>query len=273
MTSVDVADDPRLPWASRVEKLLRKAEATTPEEAEALTAKAEEIMVNHSITDELLNHVRGEAAPEKIVEKRTYYTGIYRGVLQDICHRIAKVHNCRTLQLKQDWHYNEDGKKAPRQVVYIIGFESDVERVLLLDASLQIQCARAMRTWWKSDDRSWYTGMQGYKARREYILGFANGLAYRLQEAKVRGTDEGTRRVAEETGTTHDEVKTSTELVLRTRKQQVNDWMDDTYGDNLRNVTRRYQSGGAAAYGAGHKAGRSADLGQPGVGRNKQIGR
>lgn len=267
MTVTDLTDDPRLPWASRVDKLLRKAEATTPEEAQLLTAKAEEIMVSHAIDEELLAFARGKTAPEKIIEKSFSYTGIYRKVLQDTCHAIAKIHHCRTLQSDAKWD------SPPRQVVYVIGFESDVEKTIILATSLQIQGLREMQTWWKSDDRSWYRGMEGYKARREFFVGYASGLTSRLREAQARGTEEGTKRFADQTGTAQADVKKSTELALRSKSEQVKDWFDKQYGGNLRYVTRRYQSGGAGAYNAGHDAGRRADIGQPGIGRNKQLGR
>lgn len=252
-------------YVLKIQALLRKAESTTPEEAEALTEKAQELMARYAIEQHAINLEEGK--PETVVEKRIEYTGKYAKVLQGIGSRVATAQGCRTLVAK--------GYGGPRggksESLYIIGLETDVDRALQLDASLQIQAAIAIRKWAKDGGiqewMDWYTRVD---SRRDFYLGFSNGVATRLGRAKTSAKenimDEAAAAAA---GVTPEEearetVKTGMELAERTRKEKIDDWVDQKYGKLGSSRSSNYNSRGYGGYAAGTRAGANANTGSAG---------
>lgn len=261
----EVTTDRELKWAERVEHMLRLAEnAGTPEEAQTFTDRAQAAMQEHMITEELLAKVRGEQLPDFITEEEISYTGIFQTALMGVGSAVAQENNLKTLQQSMK------DTKPTRTVLYLIGFKSDIDRVHLLNASIQIQLQRALAAWWATQDTSWMGKMQQFKARREFMLGFAQGVTVKLRAA--RHASEQAAQEAEVKRTGDVEAATmSVQLVVQTRQEQVNEWYDRTYGETTRKITRRYQSGGYTARNAGMSAGRQADTGQPTLGHAKAI--
>src|SRR5688572_5573226 len=69
----------------KITKLLAKAESTTPEEAEALTAKATELMMRWSIDEAVIEARRvGAGKVDQVVEKKIWVSGIYWKANRDI---------------------------------------------------------------------------------------------------------------------------------------------------------------------------------------------
>lgn len=266
-------------YAEKIAKLLRHAEkAGTQEEAETFLTKAQELMVTWAIDEEMLAKAQGKQVQEQIVEKHIAYTGIFQAALYDIGAAVAKANNCRVMISTRDYVRDADGKmtKKKNTVLYVIGFESDVARVRMLDASVQIQATSAMTRWWKEQDSSWMSSMEKFKARREFLFGFARGLSSKLREAAKAGQAQAVANEAARHGDTEEakaEATTGVELVLRSRADQVKDWQDEKYGGSLRRVSRNYSSGGYGASQAGHAAGRSADVGGSRIaGRRGELG-
>ncbi|MBL3670979.1 DUF2786 domain-containing protein [Streptomyces sp. M2CJ-2] len=115
----------------RIRGLLAKAEATGfPEEAEALTAKAQELMARHSV-DEALLAVRAPSAAApgacRIGVEPPYEQT--KAVLLDA---IATANHCRAV-------WNEALGFST-----VVGFASDLEAVELLHTSLLVQAGTAM---------------------------------------------------------------------------------------------------------------------------------
>ncbi|MGP3734430.1 DUF2786 domain-containing protein [Streptomyces sp. GDS52] len=115
----------------RIRALLAKAEATGfPEEAEALTAKAQELMARHSV-DEALLAVRAPSATApgacRIGVEPPYEQT--KAVLLDA---IATANHCRAV-------WNEALGFST-----VVGFASDLEAVELLHTSLLVQAGTAM---------------------------------------------------------------------------------------------------------------------------------
>ncbi|WP_320776532.1 DUF2786 domain-containing protein [Streptomyces sp. CRN 30] len=116
---------------SRIRALLAKAEATGfPEEAEALSAKAQELMARHSI-DEALLAARGHGAHTpgacRIGVDPPYETA--KAVLLDA---VARANRCQAV-------WNEALGFST-----VVGFESDLTAVELLHTSLLVQATTAM---------------------------------------------------------------------------------------------------------------------------------
>lgn len=261
-------DDRQLKWAERVEHMLRLAEnAGTAEEAQAFTDRAYAAMRDHMISAELIAQVRGEQSPDYVTEEKIEYTGSWQVALMAVGQVIAEVNDLKVLQQSVKW------EKPTHTDLFLIGFKSDIDTVHTLNASVQIQLQRALQSWWFEQDRSWMGKMNQFKARREFILGFAAGLRRKLDAAKRAGEraarEAEAARTGDETGAAR-----SVELVLVSRQERVKAWYDETYGDKVKTITRHYQSGGRAARNAGYAAGQQADTGQPSVGGSrKSIGR
>ncbi|SDO51043.1 Protein of unknown function [Streptomyces sp. cf386] len=126
----DAAPESRM--LTRVRALLAKAEATGfPEEAEALTAKAQELMARHSIDEALLagsGHARKDAPGACRIGVEPPYEQA-KAVLLDA---VATANHCRAV-------WNE-----PFGFSTVIGFEADLEAVELLYTSLLVQAQTAM---------------------------------------------------------------------------------------------------------------------------------
>jgi hypothetical protein len=256
-------------YADKIAKLLRKAESTTPEEAEALVAKAQELMTEYAISEELLARARGDnrAEREEVVQETIEFTGIFRQALYEIGQVITKANDCRAM------HENVTWKRPHTTILYVIGYESDVRRVHLLNASVQIQAQGALAKWWRDQDTGWMSGMQKYKARREFLFAFARGLNDKLGAAREAGQRAAAAAKAQRDSVTSQEASESVALVVRDKKQRVNDWIDDKYGNEIRTVSRNYSRGSAAAEAAGYDAGQSADLNRGGRvgGRQREL--
>ncbi|MBM9620202.1 DUF2786 domain-containing protein [Streptomyces zhihengii] len=123
------AHEPRM--LTRVRALLAKAEATGyPQEAEALTAKAQELMARHSIDEAVLAHGAPSArAPSacRIGVDAPYETA--KAVLLDA---VAGANRCKAV-----WN-------SAFGFSTVVGFEGDLEAVELLYTSLLVQGATAM---------------------------------------------------------------------------------------------------------------------------------
>ncbi|MFI2372421.1 DUF2786 domain-containing protein [Streptomyces sp. NPDC018833] len=131
VTAVASPHEPRM--LTRIRALLAKAEATGyPEEAEALSAKAQELMARHSIDEAVLAHgARSKDAPSacRIGVDAPYETA--KAVLLDA---VASANHCRAV-----WN-------SPFAFSTVVGFEGDLESVELLYTSLLVQGTAAMTT-------------------------------------------------------------------------------------------------------------------------------
>ncbi|GAA5056134.1 DUF2786 domain-containing protein [Streptomyces similanensis] len=115
----------------RIRALLAKAEATGfPEEAEALSAKAQELMARHSI-DEALIAAHGPA-PDAPGACRIGVEPPYEQAKAVLLDAVATANHCRAV-------WNE-----PLGFSTVVGFEADLEVVELLYTSLLVQATTAM---------------------------------------------------------------------------------------------------------------------------------
>ncbi|MEU6811028.1 DUF2786 domain-containing protein [Streptomyces sp. NPDC046831] len=120
---------------TRIRALLAKAEATAfPEEAEALSAKAQELMARHSI-DEALLAARAPADAPGADTPGACRIGVeppYEQAKAVLLDAVATANHCRAV-------WNESLGFST-----VVGFESDLEAVELLYASLLVQATTAM---------------------------------------------------------------------------------------------------------------------------------
>ena len=252
----------KLSTAERIEKLLRKAETTTPEEAEALTQKAVELMQKYGVTQAMLN-ARQTGDKERIEMLHIPLKGIYAMAYESMMTAIARAYgNVST-------YYTQ--YKQSNVVLTITGFESDVSQLKILLASLQLQVVVALDAWWKSPeyetagemitrtlDRMSATPMEKFKARRTFIKSFGVGAAERIRRARHHVVQEAEKSTP------------GTELVLRDRAKAVEDFLKAKV-PGLKTVKKREKSGGYGASRAGYEAGQNANTGDKQVGNKRAL--
>lgn len=152
----------------RIRALLAKAEATGfPEEAEALSAKAQELMARHSI-DEALLAAEAPAADApgawRIGVEPPYEQA--KAVLLDA---VATANHCRAV-----WH-------EPFGFSTVVGFAADLEAVELLYTSLLVQATHAMT---KAEAAQRAGGRKRTKTfRQSFLAAYAHRVGDRLTAA------------------------------------------------------------------------------------------
>ncbi|MFJ8990574.1 DUF2786 domain-containing protein [Streptomyces sp. NPDC102279] len=161
----------------RIRALLAKAEATGfPEEAEALSAKAQELMARHSIDEALLaarTHAKDGPGACRIGVEPPYETA--KAVLLDA---VAGANRCRAV-----WN-DALGFST------VVGFEADLEAVELLYTSLLVQATGAMA---KAEAAQRAGGRKRTKTfRQSFLAAYAYRIGDRLAsvaEGQVTATE------------------------------------------------------------------------------------
>lgn len=160
----------------RVSSLLAKAESTTfPQEAEALTAKAQELMARHAIDMALIEAQRGDTPTTPAISARR--VGIddpYAKPKAILVSVIAQANRCRCV-----WD-------ADLAFCTVFGDEGDLDTVELLYASLLIQSTRAMIA---ASPPARASGGQTRSFRQSFLVSFAYRIGDRLSEAVASAVD------------------------------------------------------------------------------------
>ncbi|MFF3451323.1 DUF2786 domain-containing protein [Streptomyces sp. NPDC002667] len=175
LPSIEPLEPPRAPvtaaapqetrMLARIRALLAKAEATGfPEEAEALSAKAQELMARHSIDEALLaarTHAKDTPGACRIGVEAPYETA--KAVLLDA---VAGANRCRAV-------WNEALCFST-----VVGFEPDLEAVELLYTSLLVQATAAMT---KAEAAQRAGGRKRTKTfRQSFLAAYAHRIGDRL---------------------------------------------------------------------------------------------
>ncbi|MFF3817179.1 DUF2786 domain-containing protein [Streptomyces bluensis] len=163
---------------SRIRGLLAKAEATGfPEEAEALSAKAQELMARHSIDEALLAaqaHDRNTPGACRIGVDPPYETA--KAVLLDA---VAAANRCQAV-------WNEALGFST-----VVGFEPDLEAVELLYTSLLVQATTAMT---KAEAAQRAGGRKRTKTfRQSFLAAYAHRTGDRLAAVAEEQRDQAAR--------------------------------------------------------------------------------
>lgn len=230
--------------------LQRAAGLESPAEAEAMAAKAQQLMTKYAIDEAVLAAARLAAgqtdeAP-KVVAVKIPFEGIFRKDLAALVHYLAEVNTCRSI------YVDLERSKPHQRVVTVVGLEADVKRIAELNTLLGIQRQRALNAFMTAT----YGGvrlekMRAFKIRREFIHAYAQGVWAKLDAA---------RKTAQQTAET-EHGSTSVALALRSKDDVVAAAFSELFPE-VRTVKRRVSSGGVEARRAGFDAGRSADVGQ-----------
>lgn len=224
----------------KIRALLDKAESTAaefPDEAEALTAKAIEMMERYRIDEAMV----ADAAPiqdrGKIIERTiSVGSGPYVNARIDLAENIARNHSVVLLQST-----GYQGK-----VIYLNGYETDVDITEMLYTSLLVQATRLMSSPQTKETKPYH--VHGTAFNRSFLIGFATRIGERLKEASSAA--EGTTASSER----------SVALVLVDRRNDVENFVFSRYG-KLRSARGSSARASWSGIMAGNTAANSADIG------------
>lgn len=225
----------------RIAALLRKAESTnSPEEAEALTAKAEELMIKYSIEQADLEQ-KGQqvAADVAAFSFKLSMTEAFAKVM------ITYLANGVVNALKTSRLFIHRGES---KAYTLVGAERDVEAAKQLIDSLMAQALSQMKAWWNTEGAALGLKTMERKdqvvAKRQFLVSFSLAATERLVELHTK--------VMEST--------TGSELVLVGQLNRVDSYVAETMRVSKANRATTLKG---SVYGreAGHAAGMRADLG------------
>jgi len=219
--TVDAAQEKIL---AKVRGLLAKAESTDfDEEAEALSAKAQELMSRYALDRALLDHGRGlrqQATLCRIWLDNPYV--IAKAMLVDA---VARANRCCTV-LDNDLGYTT-----------IVGDEGDLRLVELLGTSLLLQGTRAMLSTGSQRSLGGVSRTRSY--RQAFLVAYASRIGERLREVNEASVSVDASRLLP---------------VLTSRSRAIDELMERNFP---RLVHKRVSISSAAGWGAGRAA---ADL-------------
>nr|WP_239063015.1 DUF2786 domain-containing protein [Streptomyces sp. SID13031] len=160
---------------ARIRALLAKAEATDfPDEAEALSGKAQELMAKFSLDQALVDADPGLDLPDDSGARRIWVETPYVSAKAQLVGAVASANRCRTVSMEQ------------LAVVTIVGEELDLQLTELLSTSLLVQANRAMLAAGK------HIGQRGESRTRSFRQSFLMAYAQRIGE-RLQATTEATQ--------------------------------------------------------------------------------
>lgn len=224
--------DPRI--LARVRGLLAKAESTAfPDEAEALSAKAQELMGRHALQRAVVEAGAGEERPAGA--RRIWLDAPYASAKSSLVHQVATANRCRAVSLDA------------LDMVTVIGHDADLATVELLVTSLLLQADRAMLAAARASPQRSRTR----SFRHAFLLSYATRIGERLAAAAHEAETLARAEVGE-----------SLLPVLAARAEEV----ERTVGELFPRLTRRrFSVGNSAGWRAGRAAADAASL-SPGRG-------
>jgi hypothetical protein len=161
----------------KVTSLLAKAESTTfPDEAEALTAKAQELITRHAIDRAQLEAGRG--ADPVAGGRRVAVDDPYANARYLLLSAVADANRCRAVWTRQ-WGFST-----------VFGDEGDLDAVELLFTSLLVQATRAMVL---EPVSATGNGGRTRSFRHAFLVAFAGRIGERLARASEAATADAAR--------------------------------------------------------------------------------
>jgi len=227
----------------RVRKLLAKAEdeSVTPPEAQALTAKAAELMAKYGIDRALLAADRPET--DRPSNRLLDIDNPWARVKAHLLCGLGSALRCQCIMV---------ATTRPGARIHVFGYASDIERTDLLYTSVLIQMwhglAGAQVPAWSHNPRAW---------RRSWLLGFATAVISRVRAAE--------HAAACRAASPDDAGSSRTALVLADRAQVIRGEAERAYP--LTRTARVTYSG--TGYRDGYAQGQRADIGTGRVTRGR----
>jgi hypothetical protein len=218
---------------AKVRALLAKAESTQfPEEAEALSAKAQELMSRYSVERALAEEQQPATAAcgARGSVRRVWLDSPYLGPKAHLVAAVGRANRCRAVSYER------------LEFAVLVGHEVDLDIAELLATSLLVQATEAMLLAGTHADRSGQPRTRSF--RHAFLLAYATRVGERLREADRVSTE----RVADE----------RLLPVLARREQEVDELFTVLFP---RTVSRRSSVSNPEGWGAGRAAADAAELG------------
>jgi hypothetical protein len=237
-------DDAKADVADKVRKLLTQAEdrAATPEEAQAFTMKAQELMTKYAIDAAM---IADPAKASDMVDRGWTINGPYASHKVSLVNAIARTNDCRAVYTSLP---------GGRRRIDVVGYAADVEWVEVLFRSLETQLTVALA----AAMRSRSSAVHG----RTYAVGFVEGFI---------GEINGRLRVARQHVVDSQPTASgpSVALVLVNKKRRVDDEFQvrHPHTTTVRTQTRLASWSG---YEPGRAAGRQASIARGAFGGSKR---
>jgi hypothetical protein len=163
--------DPKV--LGRIRGLLAKAERTEfAEEAEAFTAKAQELMTRYAISAALLRS-RAHAGGTVVHSRRFHFENPYLKEKVHLLTAIGDANRVRTVLF------------GDLDIATAVGTPVDLQQVDLLFTSLLVQSARALQ----SGAEEGRSGARTTGFRKAFLAGFASRIGQRLHDADATATE------------------------------------------------------------------------------------
>lgn len=181
VTGVDSRSSADHPKLAQVRALLAKAESTEfDEEAEALSAKAQELIARYSL-GRLLEAGAGRTSGSDPCVRRIWLDAPYVGAKASLVHEVARANRCRTAVAEQFGF------------TLVVGAAEDLDAVELLVTSLMVQANTAMLRHGQRHDRSGRARTRSF--RHSFLVAYAARIGERLRAvtdaAESRATSTG----------------------------------------------------------------------------------
>lgn len=160
---------------ARVRALLAKAEATNfPEEAEALSAKAQELMSRYSLHQSVADYDRNRQPVA--AGRRMWIDSPYAGAKALLVQAVATANRCRAVWAES------------LGFVTVIGAETEINLVELLTTSLLVQANRAMLAAGRQVSSRGHTRTRSF--RQSFLVAYATRIGERLNTTNATVTAE-----------------------------------------------------------------------------------
>jgi hypothetical protein len=218
---------------SRIRGLLAKAESTDFEaEAEALTAKAQELMARHAIDTAMLGRRGGSPATAGQVQaRRLHLDDPHAEAKAAVVQAVGTANGVRVVLM------------PAFGIATLVGMPGDLEAVELMVTSLLVQASRALAEAARAG---------GARARSTaYRRGFLYSYAQRIEERLTEARDQARAEAAETYGA-------ALAPVLADRQAAVDEAMEELFPSVRRRSGRMVDPAG---WSAGRQAADAADLG------------
>ena len=224
---------------TKVRKLLAMAEGSgNPNEADAFSRKAAELIALHRLDAARLRHTTDDA-----LTVRTFAVGrgAYVRARLSLLQAVAEAHGCRVV-----FSAGRDGTTA-----FVAGFRSDLDTTEVLYSSLHTQAAARMGAVQRS------TGAATQRWRRSFLFGYAHEVHLMLAGARAQAEHSA--------GDSSDWLP-----AVRSRDAQVAEFAAHEFG---RVVSARAPSAATTSgWNAGRSAAQHADLGRRGMSGRLALG-
>lgn len=164
---------------AKIRALLAKAESTEfPEEAEAFTLKASQLMARHRIDQAVLEADRPRSTSRSVVARRLWLEDPYIAAKGVLLHVVSEANGCRSV--RHDLGF-----------ATVFGLAENLDLTEILFTSLLVQATRQMALVGKLRET------RSASFRRSFLLAFAQRISERLQEANKAEADTAAAEIGE----------------------------------------------------------------------------